>query len=160
MTPAACARCGAFATELSVVAGRSLCRPCVDRLAASTLYSGQAITAVAVLLNPTSAAVMLALNHRRLGSPQARAWGIAAAVIGLVYLGLMQLEIPNAVFLGAGIGAGYSMTRAWNSQWPALEAAGFKRRNPWWVVLATVGVLVALVVIYAVVSTALERPAE
>jgi hypothetical protein len=157
MTPAACARCGAFASELTAVVDRVLCRDCVGRLTGQTLYSGPAVTAVGVLLNPTPAAVMLALNHHRLGDPKARGWAIVAAVLAVVYLVLIQVDLPNSVFLGAGMAGGFAISQAWNKRWPALETAGFKRRNPWWVVLATLGVLAGLIALYAVAATALGR---
>jgi len=81
MSPTACARCGSFQDALTAIAERPLCKECLGRLTASaTLYSAQSATAVGVLLNPCAAAVMLALNYRRLENRgQARAFGVAAA---------------------------------------------------------------------------------
>lgn len=145
----ACARCGTFAA-LQPIAGQTLCKPCIDRLSTETpLYSGRAIAALAILTNPTAGIVMLAMNYSRLGDrAKARSWTIAAVVFCVIYVVLMQIDLPNGVYLGANVGLGITLRRTWDADGKQLEALGFKRRNPWWVVLVTLAAIAAYAVIY------------
>ncbi|MBK7865266.1 MAG: hypothetical protein IPJ65_43035 [Archangiaceae bacterium] len=153
----ACSRCGSFSSELTLICERELCPACIERLAGATLYSAPAVRTVAVLLNPVPAAVMMALNYRRLESPRARGWLLGAVALGIGYGVLMQLPLPNFAFLAVGVSTGLAMTQRWAAvDWPVLEKAGFKRRSPWWVVLATLGAMLVLVLIYSAVAAVLD----
>jgi hypothetical protein len=155
MSDAACSRCGTF-SALTPVAGQQLCAQCIERLKAMPVYSQVAVRAVAILTNPTAGAAMLAMNHSALGNKaRAREWTIAAVVIGVVYVILMNIDaIPNGAFLAGNVGAGIAMSRSWEPEWAMLAKLGFKKRNPWWVVLATLGALVVLVVVLTAVELA------
>ena len=145
----ACARCGTFA-QLRPIAGQALCKACVERLSAETpLYSGRAIAVLAILANPTAGIAMLAMNYSRLGDrAKARSWAIGAVVFAVIYIVLMQLNLPTGAFVGANVGLGLTLRRTWDADGKQLETLGFKRRNPWWVVLVTIAAMVAYGAIY------------
>lgn len=161
MSDAACSRCGTFAA-LTPVTGQELCAQCIERLKAMPVYSQVAVRAVAILTNPTAGAVMLAMNYSAVGNKaKAREWTIAAVVVGVIYVILMNIDaIPNAAFLVANIGAGITMGRTWEPEWAVLEKHGFRKRNPWWVVLATLGALVVLVVVLTAIELARGEASE
>ena len=145
----ACARCGTFA-QLELISGQPLCKPCVERLAATTaLYSSRAVRAIAILMNPTAAVAMLAINFGKLGDKaRARSWTVGAVVLGVAYLVLMQLDLPNGIYLGVNVALGLTLGRGWQPEADALHGLGFQKRNPWWVVLITFAALVAYVALY------------
>ena len=101
----ACERCGTFA-ELWSLTPR-LCPACQQRLLAEKpFWTSAYLIGLGAVLNPTGAAVLAALNFKRLGDEKAaRTWTMVALVFGVFYGVLIaaDLPIPNQVLWPAGV---------------------------------------------------------
>ena len=153
MSEATCERCGAFSDALSPFAGRRLCAACVRREAEGLkLYSFQAMALCGLLINPTVAIAMRAVNARRLHAPNANGWLAGAIACGVVFAGYMALplEVPPVVGLGAGAVLTALVTRGGREEWKQLQARGVKKANPWWPVLIAVMTIAVAVVVMIV----------
>lgn len=146
---AACDRCGTFSPDRKPLGSRQLCAACVTHVAqGARFWSSRYITGVGVLLNPTAAAVLLALNYQRLGeAAKARQMWINTVVLLLCYGALLatDVEIPSGVLLGVGIGLGLYLKRTFHESWERLRAAGAQSASRVLPVLFTLLVLAAFV---------------
>ncbi len=152
-----CTRCGTFAkARLTLLEKHRWCEGCTALLAKELrLWPYGYLVAVGALLNFVPAAVMLALNWRRLQLP-ARARGMWIAA-GLGYLLLAVLIVADsAPGIQCGINAviTFIMARSYAPVWKELKGAGFKRANVVLPILLTLLSLVPLV-LYAFLF---ERP--
>lgn len=138
---AACDRCGTFSDERRALGSRQLCPACLAHLATGArFWSSRYVTGLGVLLNPTPAAVLLALNWQRAGDPrQARQMWLNAGVLALCYLALLlsQVEVPGAVTLGVGIALGTWLGRSFHEPSERLRTAGAQSANRFLPILFT-----------------------
>lgn len=150
MDAVACQRCGTFVPDLGL-SERLVCEPCFERLAkAGRYWSANYLKGVGVLLNPTVAMVLLALNLARLGEKRAaRQWAVGAAAVAGVYVMFMlsSLKVGNSLVLGAGVTGGLAVGRQWEEQWKQLAAMGAGRANGWLPPVVTVMVLIGFVAV-------------
>ncbi|MEW6433287.1 MAG: hypothetical protein AB1730_17425 [Myxococcota bacterium] len=148
---AACDRCGTFSDERRALGSRSLCPACLAHVATGARYwSSRYVSGLGVLLNPTPAAVLLALNWQRAGDPKrARQMWLNAGILGVCYLALLfsGVELPGAVTIGVGIGLGVWLGRTFQEPSERLRAAGAQSANRFLPVLCT---LIAFAVVIAV----------
>jgi hypothetical protein len=160
MTPssaqAACERCGSFSEERQPLGSRRLCPACVAHLATSTrTWSSRYVTLLGALLNPTPAAVLLALNWQRLGDARrARQLWFTAAILGSAYLAFMcsSLELPAAALIGVGVGLGTTLGRSYQDPSARLRQAGACSANRLLPVVVSVAVVVAVALLMVVLS--------
>jgi hypothetical protein len=138
---AACDRCGTFSDERRALGSRQLCPACLTHVATSArFWSSRYVTGLGVLLNPTAAAVLLALNWQRAGDPkQARQMWLNAGILGLCYLALLlsSVELPGGVTIGVGIGLGLWLGRSFHEPSERLRAAGAQSANRFLPILFT-----------------------
>jgi hypothetical protein len=151
----ACDRCGTFSEERRALGSRQLCPACLGHLATSARYwwSGY-VTGVGVLLNPTAAAVLVALNWHRAGdAARAKQGWLNAGLLALCYAAVLfsRVDLPMGLTLAAGVGLGLSVGRSFRLPSEALRVAGAQSANrvlPVLLTFVTMGVLlVALAVL-------------
>lgn len=150
---AACDRCGTFSDERRALGSRSLCPACLTHVATGARYwSSGYVTGLGVLLNPTPAAVLLALNWQRAGDvKRARQMWLNAGILGLCYLALLfsSVELPGGVTIGVGIGLGVWVGRSFQEPSERLRAAGAQSANRFLPILFTLIAFAALIVALA-----------
>lgn len=146
---AACDRCGTFSDERKPLGSRSLCPACLTHVATGARYwSSRYVTGLGVLLNPTPAAVLLALNWQRAGDPkQARQMWVNAGILGVCYLALLfsSVELPSGVTIGVGIGLGVWLGRSFQEPSERLRAAGAQSANRFLPILFTLIAFAAVI---------------
>lgn len=153
---AACDRCGTFSDERRALGSRSLCPACLAHVASGArFWSSRYVTGLGALLNPTPAAVLLALNWQRAGDPkQARQMWLNAGVLAICYLALLfaPVEVPGGVSIGVGIGLGVWLGRSFKNASERLQSAGAQTANRFLPILFTLIAFAVLVVAIALVS--------
>lgn len=162
VTKPACDRCGSFYTEQAVAFGKqALCAACGDLLKAKLLstrvWSSRYVWGVGILLNGATAAVLVALNWRRLGNAhRERTSWIHAGIASAALMAVILSPVPQAVGWLTSIFITWFVTRSYGEEWQEHAKLQGPTANRLLPIVFTVAVLAVVLVALAAIATVFE----
>lgn len=147
----ACDRCGTFvaSSEVSSIGPRRVCRACAAVLRKEIkLYPYAYVLVMGLLGNFAIAAVLSALNWRRLGDKERTRISLVVAGLGLVWIvALLWFDLGRLGF-PANIGGTLAVTNGFNKIYAQHRKEGGARANMLWPVLILIGLFALAVAGY------------
>jgi hypothetical protein len=141
-----CERCGTFTQAPVKVGARELCDACASLLRNETrLYPYVYTNVVGILLNPSVAAILSALNWKRLGDRERTRNALILGVFAIAWtIVSMAFDIPYSIIFFVGVAATRIATLGLKEPLEAHWQAGGSRANRLWPVLITLGIFAVM----------------
>lgn len=157
-----CERCGTFTEETVKVGARKVCAPCSALLRKELrLYPYVYMNVVGSLLNFTIAAVLSAINWKRLGEPERMLKALIIGGFGVAWtVAVMVFDISTIVTLALGIALTRVATQGLKEPCEEHWKAGGARANRLWPLLITFGLFAAVLGVVVAVAYAADIPDE
>lgn len=141
-----CDRCGTFTQFPVKVGARNVCDACATLLRRETsLYPYVYTNVVGILLNPSVAAFLAALNWKRLGEREQMRNALVLGMCAVAWtIASMTLDIPYSIVFFVGIAATRLATLGLKEPLEAHWQAGGARANRFWPVFITLGIFAVM----------------